>query len=151
MKKSDLVVGTMYAYAQGNDTPEPARLLDLRLWKLRGGRRSDPDAWEDVTGSGARPGGAGAMTTNTSMIGYLVLTGTNYRSTSIAEDITAVEVPPLPEDPRAAARVLADVVVPHGMYLELVVTGNLRKPWTDYVRDKVAHDAEGDLAKRGAP
>ncbi|MFH8483003.1 hypothetical protein [Streptomyces sp. NPDC018055] len=142
MKKSDLAAGTMYAYASGNRTPEPALLLDLRLWKLRGGRTSDPDAWKDVTGEhGARPGRSSGYTSST-MTGYLVLKGNNWLKPPTAEDLAAVAVPPLPEDSRAAVVVLATLNIPDGIHLDLVVTGSLRAPWEGYLREKEARDAE---------
>lgn len=143
MKKSDLVAGTMYAYARGNDTPSPARLLDLRLWKNLGRlSSSDPAAWIDVTGQpGVRQGSTSGWGPS-STTGYLVLRGISWSTRVTAEQLAAIEVPPLPEDSQEAAKVIAALDLPEGIAVEVVVSSRLKDTWENYAQAKAVQDAK---------
>ncbi|MGA5598319.1 hypothetical protein ACPCSE_29215 [Streptomyces cellulosae] len=144
MKKTDLRVGTMYAYSEGpTRVPTPARLLDLRLWRnnTRISKR-DPAAWCDMSDDPrARPGRSGSYT-NSAVTGYLILCGVNWQSKVTAEEVAAVEVPPLPEDSKEAAKVIAGLDLPKGITVDLVPTAHLRQPWEEYAKEKAAQDAK---------
>lgn len=152
MKKNELTVGATYAYARGNESPVPARLLDLRLWKVRG-TRSDPKSWTDVTDVfGARPG-RGDGYSNVSTTGYLVLKPQNSGASMTGEQLAAIQVPPLPTDATAAAEVFTGLELPSGIVVEPVMTTHLRRQWEEYAKERderAARDREARIQREYA-
>lgn len=148
MKKSELVAGTMYAYARGRDVPRPVRLLDLRLWKhYTRYKQTSPEGWKDVTGvRGERPGSSSGWGPSYET-GYFVLRS-NWLAQITAEELAAVELPPLPEDSSKAAEVIAGLNLPEGIEVALVLPAQIKQPWAEYAEEKAKRDAEEAEARR---